>query len=91
MIQKEINQGYEIKERFVVGSTGIALGFNPNAPAPYVTWNYRGEAPMHFFWGHYFADKQSAYDDYERRIESEIEHYDNGKSKRKQQRSEPER
>lgn len=77
MDNKEVNQGYEIKERYMVGSVGIALGFNPKAPSPYVTWNYRGDAPMHFFWGHYFAEKQSAYDDYEHRIESEIEYYEN--------------
>lgn len=77
MKQKEINQGYEIKERFVVGAIGIALGENPAAPAAFVTWNYRGQEPMHFFWGHYFGDKQAAYDDYEHRIEQEIEYYKN--------------
>ena len=77
MKQKEINQGYEIRERFVVGAIGIALGENPAAPAPFVTWNYRGQEPMHFFWGHYFSDKQAAYDDYEHRIEQEIEYYKN--------------
>ena len=73
---REINQGYEIKERFTVGSVGIALGFNPAAPSPYVTWNYRGDAPMHFFWGHYFSDKYGAYDDYEHRIEIEVKYYE---------------
>ena len=52
-MNKEKNAGYEIIERFVVGDMGIALGVNENAPANYVTWNYRKDAPMHFFWGHY--------------------------------------
>lgn len=76
MKEHEINAGYRIKERFVVGSIGIALGENPAAPAPYVTWNYRGDAPSHFFWGHYFGDEQAAYDDYSKRIESEVRYYE---------------
>lgn len=81
MKNKEVNQGYEIKERFVVGDIGIALGESMTAPSPYVTWNYRKETPMHFFWGHYYSDKQAAYDDYEKRIKDEIRYYEERKNK----------
>ena len=60
MDKQEINAGYAIKERFVVGNVGIALGHSETAVAPYVTWNYRKEAPKHFFWGHYFSSEREA-------------------------------
>lgn len=75
-MNKEKNAGYEIVERFVVGDIGIALGVNNNAPAKYVTWNYRKESPMHFFWGHYFAHEHQATIDFEKRIEDEIRYYE---------------
>lgn len=76
MEKQEYNAGYLIKERFVVGNIGVALGYNEAEPSPYVTWNYRREAPMHFFWGHYFSDEQSALQDYEKRINEEVAHYE---------------
>ncbi len=65
-------QGYTIIERFPVGEQGFAIGENLNAPAPYVTWQYRTADADHFFWGHYLSEKQKAYEDYEQRIESEV-------------------
>ena len=46
---------------------------NPNAPQPYVTWQCRTDTPNHFFWGHYFSEKEKAYRDYEERIQQEAE------------------
>ena len=68
----ETNAGYTIKERFVVGDIGIAMGFSETAPSPYVTWNYRKDAPTHFFWGHYFSNEAKAMADYEKRIDDEV-------------------
>lgn len=76
MEKQEYNAGYLIKERFVVGNIGVALGYNEAEPSPHVTWNYHREAPMHFFWGHYFSDEQSALQDYEKRIDEEVAHYE---------------
>ena len=70
----ENNQGYSIIERFHIGAQGFVLGENPNAPQPYVTWQCRTDAPNHFFWGHYFSEKEKAYRDYEERIRQEAEH-----------------
>lgn len=69
----ENNQGYSIIERFHIGAQGFVLGENPNAPQPYVTWQCRTDAPNHFFWGHYFSEKEKAYRDYEERIRQEEE------------------
>lgn len=33
----QINQGYRIIERFPIGEKGFVLGYNPDAPNPYVT------------------------------------------------------
>lgn len=68
----ETNQGYRIMERFPVGEQGFVLGHNPNAPNPYVTWQYRTDAPGHYFWGHYHNEKEAAYIDYHSRIDNEI-------------------
>lgn len=76
MDKQEINAGYAIKERFVVGNVGIALGHSETAVAPYVTWNYRKEAPKHFFWGHYFSSEREAMQDYENRINEEVRHFE---------------
>lgn len=73
MKEKEINAGYEIIERFPVGEQGFALGHSDTAPAPYVTWQYRTADPSHFFWGHYVSTKEAAYEDYEKRIENEMQ------------------
>ena len=72
----ETNAGYTIKERFVVGNIGIAMGFSETAPSPYVTWNYRKDAPTHFFWGHYFSNEAKAMADYEKRIDDEVRYYE---------------
>lgn len=69
----ENNQGYNIIERFRIGAQGFVLGENPNAPQPYVTWQCRTDVPNHFFWGHYFSEKEEAYRDYEERIQQEAE------------------
>lgn len=71
----QINQGYRIIERFPIGGKGFVLGYNPDAPNPYVTWQYRADDPEHYFWGHYHNEKEAAYQDYLDRIEQEAEQY----------------
>lgn len=71
----QINQGYRIIERFPIGEKGFVLGYNPDAPNPYVTWQYRADDPEHYFWGHYYNEKEAAYQDYLDRIEQEAEQY----------------
>ena len=52
------------------------MGFSETAPSPYVTWNYRKDAPTHFFWGHYFSNEAKAMADYEKRIDDEVRYYE---------------
>lgn len=47
----QINQGYRIIERFPIGGKGFVLGYNPDAPNPYVTWQYRADDPEHYHGG----------------------------------------
>lgn len=69
------NQGYVIFEQFSVGNKGYAVGFSPTAPAPFVTWEYRMESPDDFYWRHYFQSKASALEDYQQRIEEQVEEW----------------
>ncbi len=69
---KEKNAGYTIIEYLPVGEQGFAIGENPNAPAPYVTWQYRTDGSESLFWGHYFTSREDAYADYRLRIENEV-------------------
>lgn len=74
MNQENKNAGYEIIERFPVGEQGFVLGYNENAPMPYVTWQFRTAEPNHYFWGHYTSTKEAAYTDYHGRIKQEIKY-----------------
>ena len=61
-MQKEIIQGYTIIEKLSVGNSIIALGENPDAVNPYVTW--MGTADREGYnWGHYFNSLPIATED----------------------------
>ena len=51
-----INQGYMIRQAvFFDNDAGFALGENPKAPAPYVTWHFTKDGDrLDFFWGRYY-------------------------------------
>lgn len=70
----EINEGYIIRERFVVGELGFVLGERDTDIARYVTWGFRADSPSDYYWGHYFNNKEAAYGDYQSRIEDEVVH-----------------
>lgn len=62
-------QGYEIKQSVLFDNDrGIALGENPAAPAPYVTWQFTDEAGKRdYYWGHYYGDRAAAERDFTER------------------------
>lgn len=68
------NQGYRIIDSAIVaGKWEYVLGENPHAPDPYATWerNLQNDAQSggeHFYWGHYFGDKDAAQKDFQQRI-----------------------
>lgn len=60
----EINAGYEIIEKLVVGDTFFALGRNDTKyGTKYVTWQARAEDPDNYFWGHYHENYEDARED----------------------------
>ena len=69
-------QGYEI-ERSVLfeNNRGFALGHNPAAPQPYVTWQFtENEGGVRdYYWGHYINKWEAALADYHRRL---LEHFE---------------
>ena len=51
------------------GGSGFALGENPKAPAPFVTWQFNDtDRGRSYFWGHYHADKAAAELDFNSRV-----------------------
>ena len=59
-------QGYEILRSVRFNNErGFALGYNPAAPAPYVTWQLTEDnSKRDFYWGHYYADQKDAEENY---------------------------
>lgn len=69
--------GYEIKRSILFDNDrGFALAENPNAPQPFVTWQFTEEnGKRDFYWGHYTANADTAAKDYEARIEDYTRQY----------------
>ena len=71
-------QGYEIEKSVLFeNSRGFALGHNPAAPQPYVTWQFtESEGGVRdYYWGHYFNEECEAIGDYNRRVFSYEKQY----------------
>lgn len=69
-------KGYEIKRDITFeNDRGFALGENPQAVQPFVTWQFTEDASgrRDYYWGHYTIDKAAATWDYENRV-SEYQH-----------------
>lgn len=65
-----INQGYMIRQAvFFDNDTGVALGENPKAPDPYVTWRFTKDGDrLDFFWGHYNKNPEIAEKNFQNRV-----------------------
>jgi len=64
-------QGYEILRSVLFeDNRGIALGSNPNAPDPYVTWQFNEDkdGKRDYYWGNYVSSMEKATSRYEFRI-----------------------
>lgn len=66
----DVVRGYEIKRSVLFeNDRGFALGENPNAVNPFVTWQFTEENGVRdYYWGHYKNAMESAARDYEIRI-----------------------
>lgn len=66
----EKTHGYEIKRSiFFENDRGFALAENPNAPQPFVTWQFTENegGRREYYWGHYAQSADSAAKDFEAR------------------------
>lgn len=81
----DINQGYKILNAVMLeNGRGFALGENPKAPQPYVTWacyDDKVSGKREYEWGHYESDYYAAFDDlvhrvrdYQRQFKVEVLH-----------------
>jgi hypothetical protein len=62
--------GYEIKKSVLFeNDRGFALAENPNAPQPFVTWQFTEEnGRRDYYWGHYTQNSDAAAKDFEARV-----------------------
>ena len=67
----EINQGYAIRRVIAFDNEcGFALGENPKAPDPYVTWQFNmRDGERNYFWGHYGSDRAALEQDFAARVQ----------------------
>ena len=65
-----INNGYEIQRAVLFDNgRGFALGHDPAAPNPYVTWQFTEEnGKRDYYWGHYSNSRDKAAMDYNNRV-----------------------
>ena len=63
-------QGYEIRQSTLFeNGRGFALGHNPKAPSPFVTWQFtEKDGKRDYEWGHYFGSRDKALADYNNRV-----------------------
>jgi hypothetical protein len=71
-MEQEINAGYTITDRLVVGNYEFVIGQSNTAPGKYVTWKCK-KGEKDYFWGHYLGDRLSAIEDLCRRGIEEVE------------------
>lgn len=69
----EKNMGYEIQRSVLFDNgRGFALGHDPAAPAPFVTWQFtqeQGQEQRDYYWGHYHGDEVKALREFQARAE----------------------
>ena len=66
------NQGYEIIQVVMLeNGRGFALGHNPAAPSPYVTWACYDDrdGQRQYEWGHYGIDRAALEQDFAARVQ----------------------
>ena len=63
-------QGYVIRQSVLFDNgRGFALGEKPDAPNPFVTWQFTEEqGNRDYYWGHYYNDGATAEKDYSARV-----------------------
>ena len=81
IVEAESVQNYKILRSVVFEcNMGFALAENPDAPSPFVTWQFteNDDGMRDYYWGHYVSNKDTAVRDYENRIAAFL--YNHGES-----------
>ncbi len=69
MAENRVCQGYKVIKSQRIKTVEVVLAYNPKDIAPYVTWkSYAHTQFKDFAYGNYFADKEKAEQDFERRV-----------------------
>lgn len=65
----ERNSGYDIQQIVQFeNNRGFVLAHNPDAPSPYVTWQFTAQAgKREYYWGNYFSNEKDAREHYQLR------------------------
>lgn len=71
-MDQEINAGYVITDRLIVGDAIFVLGESEKIPAKFVTWQCK-KGEKDYFWGHYIGDRLTALEDLCNRALDEIQ------------------
>lgn len=76
--RNQVVKGYKILESTVfVDDRGFALAENPDAPQPFVTWQFtETDSGRDHYWGHYKTDADSARQDFHTRVQEYRNDYD---------------
>ena len=77
--EKELNATYRITARVQVGPTEFVMGEHPTAPSQFVTWERtpanEDDRGRNYYWGHYYATRESMIEDFGDRARQEFERY----------------
>lgn len=65
--ERRLNHGYEIIESHILYNTEIVIGYNPNAPEPYVCWNCKNGND--YYNGYYTTKLKHAQNNLRERVE----------------------
>ena len=71
-MEHEVNAGYVITDRLVVGEFEFVIGQSEKAPDSFVTWKCR-KGEHAYFWGHYCKDRLSAIENFCKRVSDEVQ------------------
>ena len=73
----EVIKGYEIKKSIIFGNNrGFAIGENPDAVNPFVSWRFKDEdGARSYYWGRYFNTLEEATEHYNNRVYEYREEY----------------
>ena len=88
-LYQETNEGYQIISEYNINKVAYVIGYHSKAPEPYVVWRTSSNRSRGYDNGHYFTDYDEAFNDFNQRINDEVNHQVDWKRKdiKKEERS----